>query len=609
MTDATLYNDRARASIQALVDGQAPNGVTPAECGPWQETRQALDEAYARGGPAEVRKLFSVLVSKAPDLARLIATTAEGAPTWGGILPFSQVDLPPFPLEIYPDWLRDYCVALTESMQTPPDLAGMLALSILSTACARRIKVEAWPGWAEPVNVYTVVSLAPGNRKSPVFRAMTAPLIHFEQQLTDRTEGEIMRGEAELDVLKDRLEAAKRRASKVDGEHAIKAAFSDVDDINGQIKDLHIPSRPKLIVDDVTPETVASILADQGGRLAILSPEGDIFAIMAGRYTSGQPNLGVYLRGHVGDPIRVDRRSRSEYIKQPALTIGITTQPEVMRAFGANSAFRGQGLLARFFYALPRSTIGTRAAETAPIPDPIRRAYNHRMLSILETYFEDSGNCGGKQASSGDSDIDPLNDDSIFIIYIKISLLAKNRLVDFITWLEPQMGPYGELAHMADWVAKLSGSVLRIAGLLHIAAHNSHNPQNEISDTTMAQAIQLAHYLMAHAEAAYAEIGADPSIESAKQVLRWIIKAGARTFTKRECFQAVKGRNTLKRADDLDQPLGLLCDHGYIREVEQAERPGPGRKPSQQYDVNPAVFRAHNSHNPQNGGASSMEGS
>ena len=599
-------NERAAHAIRRVLGGDAPNGIAPETCGAWQDTVRGLYDGYAAGGSTKARQVYDTLAKAHPPLARLVSEEAKPSDGWGGILPFHAAELPAFPLDIFPPWLRDFCEAVTEAMQTPPDLAGMLALSILSTACARRVGVRAWDGWDEPVNVYTVTSLMPGSRKSPVFRAMMAPLIKFEQEQAAKLETEIAQGEARRDILKNQIESAKRKAGQVQGENAIKQAFAEVDGMLGELKEMDIPARPKLIVDDVTPETVASILADQGGRLSILSPEGDIFGIMAGRYSAGPPNIGVYLKGHAGDAIRVDRKTRSEYIKQPALTMGITTQPDVMRSFGSNSAFRGQGLLARFFYALPTSTVGNRAVRATPIPEDTKREYFRTMMFLLEymeTFnSENSGNSGNDVAHSGNSVTDLDHYDSTIIYYIEISDIGRNTLVSFAEWLEPQLGPYGALNHMADWAAKLVGAVLRVAGLLHMAEyayHNSHNSQNAISNENITRAIRLAHYLIAHAQAAYAEIGADPAVDAAKTVLRWIEKTGARTFTKRDCYQGVKG--TLKRADDLDPVLSLLADHGYIKEQDAAERTGPGRKASPPYEVNPLFFDgSHNSHNSQN---------
>lgn len=610
----TELNNTRHALRHVISDGLPPNGTAPEDCGAFAPLVGSIYDAYKMGGTPGVRKAWAALTKQQPNYADLLSrddTPASARPTasaeWGGILPFHSAELPAFPLDIFPDWLRDFCEAVMEATQTPPDLAGMLALAILSTACGQRIMVRAWNGWEEPINVYTVVSLGPGNRKSVVFRAMMAPVIKFEQDLADKAESEIFQAEAKRDVLKARIEAAKRKTASTQGEHAIKMAFAEIDELGDELKNLEVPVRPKLIVDDVTPETIATILAEQGGRLAILSPEGDIFGIMAGRYTSGPPNLGVYLKAHAGDAIRVDRRSRSEYVKRPALTMGITTQPEVMRSFGSNNAFRGQGLLARFFYALPRSTVGTRSSAAPPIPDQVRATYFRSVMTLLENLHSVHSVHSVQDSDSVHSGRDPDHYDSTLILYIEISTAARNRLTGFMDWLEPQLGAYGALEHIADWAAKLAGAVLRVAGLLHMAetlGQNGQNCQNVISDAMIARAIRLAQYLLPHAQAAYSEIGADQSVEAAKIILRWIEKTAAKTFTRRECYRGVRGP-LFKSADDCDAPLRLLTDHNYLRELPSPERDGAGRKPSQAYDVNPIVFDgSHNAHNAQNDGAS-----
>ena len=593
----------ARHAIQNLLDGNAPNGIAPADCGAWADTVQALFDAHAAGGSGAARKAWDAIARTQPGAAQLVAGDGT-AQAWGPILPFVQADLPPFPLDIFPTWLQEFCAAVTETMQTPTDLAGMLALSILSTACGGRIGVRAWDGWDEPTNVYTVTSLPPASRKSPVFRAMMAPLIKFEKDQTEKSEKDVEEAEARRDVLKHQLEDAKRKAGKVQGEHATRMAFSDVDGLIGELKDLETPKRFKMIVDDITPEAVSSVLADQGGRVSVLSSEGDIFAIMAGRYSSGAPNIGVYLKGHAGETVRVDRKTRSEHIPNAAITIGITTQPAVMRSFGSNNAFRGQGLLARFFFALPKSTVGNRRTTTEPIPDQVRATYFHRMLMLLEnTYSVHSVHSVQDATADQDNSVHSVIDQykGIFsnISYLEISTPGQERIKAFMDWLEPQLGEYGAMSHFADWAGKLAGAVLRVAGLLHMAETLGQNGQNgQISDNEVARAIRLARYLLPHAQAAYAEIGADPAIDAAKTILRWIEKAAPSSFSKRDCYRGVRGP-LFTSADQCDAPLRLLADHGYIREMDTTERAGPGRKASTNYEVNPAIL-GQNGQNGQN---------
>jgi Protein of unknown function (DUF3987) len=45
---------------------------------------------------------------------------------------------------------------------------------------------------------------------------------------------------------------------------------------------IEVPPAPRLVADDITPEAAGSLLADQGGRLAIISAEGGIFGTGAG---------------------------------------------------------------------------------------------------------------------------------------------------------------------------------------------------------------------------------------------------------------------------------------------------------------------------------------
>jgi Protein of unknown function (DUF3987) len=82
---------------------------------------------------------------------------------------------------------------------------------------------------------------------------------------------------------------------------------------------------------DATPEALAGLLATYG-RIALVSPEGDVFDQMAGRYNQAVgPNLGVYLKGHAGDLLRIDRRGRPEYVEPDAAGDQPRWRPAVRR--------------------------------------------------------------------------------------------------------------------------------------------------------------------------------------------------------------------------------------------------------------------------------------
>lgn len=99
-------------------------------------------------------------------------------------------------------------------------------------------------------------------------------------------------------------------------------------------------------------------------------------------------------------------------------------------------------------------------------------------------------------------------------------------------------------------------------------------------------------------------MGADPTVAMAQQILRWVGDRGHARFTRREVHQAVKG--SVHTVADLDPPIALLIEHGYIRRTVSPRREGPGRPSSQEYAVNPR-YRERFPQNPQNGVSEDIE--
>lgn len=590
-----ITEEQIISSLMAAVAGRAED---------INQARKTIEDgiSYGLAKPWPAEKLERGYQERPDDDHSANSANSANSPKpvepWGAAIPFDHAELPVFPTDIFPDWLRAFVEAEAEATQTPVDLAGMLALSVLATCCQRWVMVQGLSGWYEPVNLYTVTALPPASRKSAVFRAFNNPLMAFEQSQAAEAKIAIAAAATHKDILEEQLSTAKRSASKARTQTEQQEAYERAEELSEQLANHTTPVVPRLVCDDITPETLASLLSEQGGRMAALSPEGDVFAIMAGRYTQGAPNFSVFLKAHAGDTLRVDRRGRSEFVDYPALTFGITTQPDVVRGLAEKAGFRGQGLLGRFLYALPESLVGHRKTKPDPVPSDVREAYHAGINELLMLRSIHSANC----ANTANTTHESLNTNFIeLVISLTISAQATPLLDSFLAWLEPHLAPDGAFGSFADWAGKLAGATLRIAGLLHMAtrigSHNSHNAPNEIDAPTLAAALKLTTYLTAHAKQAFSEMGADPAIASARKALRWITDKNATVFTKRDLFEAMKG--TVPKADDLDPILKLLTDHSYIRPVEADERPGPGRKPSQRYEVNPRMG-SHNSHNSPN---------
>src|SRR5215208_8389954 len=96
----------------------------------------------------------AVLAHLAGELADTTAGGIDGR-GWALPVPFGATGgTPAFPVEVLPGWLADYVSAVATATQTPPDLAGMLALAVLATVTAGAVEVQPQPGWREPLCLF-----------------------------------------------------------------------------------------------------------------------------------------------------------------------------------------------------------------------------------------------------------------------------------------------------------------------------------------------------------------------------------------------------------------------------------------------------------------------
>lgn len=491
----------------------------------------------------------------------------EAQEPWGPPLPLTtRANLPAFPAETLTPWLRDMALGLAESLQMPACLTGMYTLAALSAAVGGKLAVRVRDDYTEPTNLYVLVQYPPGGRKSGLVRALTAPHEHWEREERERLLPDVRAAESQRRILEATLRTAEANAAKGNVE-----AQAEAESLARQLAGHTIPTLPTAIVDDVTPEKLAGLLHDNRGRGAILSAEGGIFGNLAGLYSQGVPKLDAILKAHAGDTIRVARQTREgELIHNPALTVGLAVQPDIVATLAQRPGFRALGLTGRFLYACPTPTLGYRKSEPDQIPEAVRSAYHARMLRLLRV--------------ERPLDRHGIND----AIIVGIREGAYRLYIGFAEEIELLARPEGgRLRHMTDWALKLPGAMIRIAGLLHAAdrIEAGDDIQAPLEGATVVRAIEIARYLIPHALAAYDSFTSDAVTEMALRIIDWLTRTRPRTVTRREIHIALRGH--VKRADALTEPIELLMAHGYLAQVAMVPR-GPGR-PSEAYAVNPGL--------------------
>ena len=483
---------------------------------------------------------------------------------WGEPVPFDTIQTPDFPTDALPAPVAAFVEALAESTQTPEEMAGILSLGILATAFQSRYEVEITLDWKEPLCLYPVAVAPPGERKSAVISALSGPVYEYEAEQREFEAAEIAQNQTERDLLEKALAATKASAVKGKGKGNFEEKKQEALDLSAQLANFKDMYPFRLMVDDTTPEKLVDIMEMQGGSITVASAEGGVFDSIAGRYDRAA-NFDIYLKGHAGDTISVDRIGRkSNYIAKPRLTMILTIQPSVLHGLMDNATFRGRGLCGRFLYAMCKSKVGRREVSPAPVPGKVRSDYRIFVRQILSN--QGSGT-------------------------VYLSPDADEIRKEYQGFIEAKLG--NEWEHMRDWGGKLVGAMVRIAALLHLSSFPATEP---ISPETMAGATSIAEFLGTHAMAAYQMMGADEAQEDAKYLWRRIEGTGQSAISKRDLFRLV--RSKFKKAEYMEVPLRVLVEYGYIR-IEDVERDGAGRKASPKIKVNP-LARGHNGQNGHN---------
>jgi hypothetical protein len=480
-------------------------------------------------------------------------------------VPFDVVRASSLPLDAFPPCIANYAAEIAKANKVPIDLVLSCMLGAMAAAAARRAEVRIGGTHREPVNLFVAAVAGSGERKSAALRAALEILQIIEQELRASKRPEIAKALCQRRIEEARLKQLTSQAAKGKTEAERTRAADEAKALETKLT--QVPSAPKLLVSNVTPEKLEILLAEQGGAMCVASEEaGSFFDIAGGLYAKdGGAQLDTFLQSYDGGRIVTERVTRAgAEVDRPALTLILTPQPVILAALREHPEFQHRGLIGRIIFAVPPSLVGTRLYENY-VPDPkSKSAYAAAIRSILDLSRPD---------------------DPMLILCIQVEGEALEVWRGFHDRLELEQAPFARLEGIREWASKHAGRVARIAALFHLVEYPGHDPRGILMHAdTMRRAVRVGEALVEHALAAHALMGADPAAEAAQYVLAWIRKHGKGAFSKKEIFDGTRGR--FHRVALLEPVLALLEERHYLRRLPQAERLGPGRLPSQTYEVN-----------------------
>jgi len=544
-TDITIVADRDQpgadhaATIAALLDERGiPNRTVEA-----REGKDTTDHFAAGHG-----------------LDNFATVNTDG---WTDPTPLATIPEPlPFPVDVLPDWVAAQARQVADELQAPVDLPAQLAISALSAIYSKRYRVHIRATWYEPLCTYLATALDPTVGKSPAVARMLGPIKRLEKELIETSAA----------ARDDR--ATLRKALQKDLDRLIhqgSSAMSEAYSVAAELRDKPELHEPRLIADDVTPEKLAILMQRQGGRLAIISTEGDLFNMMAGKYKD-TADLAIYLKAWSADDHITDRVNRETVsLTEAHLTIGITVQPGVLRKVARNEEMRDLGLTARFMFSLPDDRVGWRDMARRSTWDQQIEARYGTMLRQMHS-----------QSTAGETEVQTLTmtDD------------ARELFTTFRQQLEERRRKGGDLETLRAWSGKMESTVIRVAGLLHLA--DGHD-DTVIGAEAMRRSITLGVYWLSHAKLVEGLWSADRTVDAADQVLDWVRRKGRKEFTVRDVHRGLQ--SVFPTVRDVVAPLEMLTECGWLRcDADLETSVGKPGVPSPTLTTHPRLSSFRNNH-------------
>ena len=494
-------------------------------------------------------------------------TQAQDDP-WGEPVLFDTLSLTPeIDCKLLPGVFGEYGESLTQNLQVPSALVVATIVSVLSTALARKVVIGPYPDddYIEPVNVWTLGVAESGERKSQILSRCKRPLVYWEKETNRKEKAEIEENTSIRSIGRKRAEKLEGDAVKEDDPERRDALAKEAAELKAALPDERFATQ--IFTGDATPEAAQELLVKGGGKMAFLSDESGLLQVMAGVYSGGDAVLDVFLQGYSGNDVRVNRRCRSAMIERPAITLGLSIQPAILGDFpqAAKRKFRASGLFARFFPVYPLSNIGRRnVRKRVLIADELQAAYDRAVMDLLDIELIE-----GKEYR------------------LELDTQARELWLGFAEDMEKGQADGGEYRDLRDWIAKLPGGALRLAGLFHLAEHGNQGLIQPVSFPTMASAVGLAMRLIDHARAVFGLVGADKATDDAKAVWAWIVENQMTGFFRSDAHK--RFHTKFGKVEVLVEVLDVLKGRELIHGPFKTKQ-GKGNRPSHGYTVNPTAL-------------------
>lgn len=491
-------------------------------------------------------------------LAKLSAINQALASAFDGVVsdPFSEMQTPPFPMELVPTAIREFAEA--EAAMSGFDAGGYAICTLMSIASLIdfRSTLKVNDSWREPPMMWFGVVSESGEGKSPVIKAS----MQFIQEIDDAMK---------------RSSMAKRKNWRAESD-AIKASSKR------NAEPVDVPPEPAmemLVVNDSTVEALGKVLTENQHGVMYFSAELSRWISSIDAYSSGRSSKdrGAYLEGYDGGGKSINRvHGGFTYVPNWAFSVMGGIQPDVFtQIFKSTPSSSADGLYQRFMlYCMQPS-------KTASLCGVGHNRYVQRVRDIAGQVHD--------WASSGRIEMDKpaLTDEALleFQGYVNAMRELQRRTSD---------------PRFSEHLGKFAGFALRLTLALHViecATAGREGWTHTVGVDTLNRTLAIMATLYRHSEVMYTQ--ATQRKGSSREILRdvanIILARRWDSFTLGELQANCSPWRDCADKRIRDDAIDLLIEMGWLLDITP-DAAGRGRKPMGKFAVNPLVHQRFSEH-------------
>jgi|GEM_PF-3057512 len=454
----------------------------------------------------------------------------------------------PFPIECFPQVLRQMAQEIHRVTKTPIELCGGTILSAASIATRNTVKVYEKAELSHFLCFFFMIIAESGERKSNVTKKALEPIYLQQEEDKENYLNDLMAYKAFEKTAKKEEKRLLESKQLTPEEVTEKLVL-----IEKELKSRK-PAPYRYITDDFTVSALFRLLDETDGSFAIASLDGgNVLDYIQGKGhgTDGSLNDSLLLKATWGDPISRDRTGKGPegehlFINDPACHVTIVVQPDRCRQFLADPRLRGSGVIARILPIPCTSTIGSRFEEE---DEP---TYNEEIVQTYDKLIKSTYK-------------------SNKYIEIRLSKEAASARRAYFNEIERAMGKGFSLEDLRDLGSKAATQVSRIAALFELYKNETKSDGILISAKTWYEAEAVGRWMLDQAAHLQRTDYDELILIAAKQISEKILDSNLAKkpfFDKRGFQQRFKheiGKSPGKQF--VDDILSTLLSHQWIMEA------------------------------------------